>query len=128
LRRCFLSAEAAAVGQFSSERAFVFDPLPTSLTCSRSNPSLHFLVTATSGSVSNSASVTPPTGISDPNTGDNQTIDSGTVNPGNGGGRGSAQPIPTLDARALVLLAISMALMGAWLARRRRSSAWSDRS
>jgi uncharacterized repeat protein (TIGR01451 family) len=86
------------------------------------------LVTAGGGTVSNSASITPPAGITDPNTGDNQTIDSGAVNLGNGAGRGPVQPIPTLDARALILLALGMALMAAWHTRRSRRTARSDRS
>ena len=80
-------------------------------------------VIASTGTVSNNSTVTPPAGLTDPNPNDNQVVDSGPVNPPKGGGPGPVQQIPTLDLRALILLAIGMALTGAACLRRSRRTA-----
>ncbi len=78
-------------------------------------------VTATGGTVSNSASVAAPSGVTDPNSANDQASDTDTVSRGRGGGgspSGPARPIPTLDPRSLFLLMIAVGLVGIRLGRR----------
>jgi hypothetical protein len=71
-------------------------------------------VTATKGSsVSNSASATPPAGVTDPNGGNNSMTDIDAVGGGGtGGGSGIAQPIPTLSVWSLMWLVIAVGFVG----------------
>ncbi|HEY2967706.1 MAG TPA: hypothetical protein VGK75_04990, partial [Casimicrobiaceae bacterium] len=66
-------------------------------------------VTATQGSVSNSASVTPPAGVSDPNGGNNSAADIDAV--GAGVAPGTPHLIPTLSAWSLMCLIIAMGFL-----------------
>jgi uncharacterized repeat protein (TIGR01451 family) len=63
-------------------------------------------VTATKGSVSNSASVAPPAGVNDPNGGNNSMIDNDAV--ATAGAPGAVQPIPTLSEWSLIWLVIAV--------------------
>jgi Domain of unknown function DUF11/IPTL-CTERM motif len=75
-------------------------------------------VTATKGSVSNSATVAPPAGVTDANGGDNAATDSDPV--GTAVASGIPQSIPTLSAWSLIWLIIAMGYVAVRSRRRAR--------